>query len=228
MWRLGVRCVELGAQSMDERVLELSRRGHSAEDTIRGVRTLREKGFRVGIQLMPGLPGDSPRRFRETISKVIALHPDMVRLYPAVVLRGTELARRFEAGRYRPLTLSAAVDLCAESCARLEARSIPVIRIGLMSSPSLLREGQIVAGPWHTAFGHLVRSRIYLKGIEAHLPPPGSAAQLSIGVSRRDVPLLRGHKNQGLHWIQSLCGARISRVVVDDTLPRGAVTIEAS
>ena len=134
----GVRTVELGAQSMDDRVLALSRRGHGSGDTVSAVRILQERGFRVGIQLMPGLPGDSPGQFRETINRVITLRPDMARLYPTVVVKGTELARRFTEEQYRPLALSEAVELCAESSVRLEARGIPVIRIGLMSSPTLL------------------------------------------------------------------------------------------
>ena len=76
----GVSTVELGAQSMDDRVLELSKRGHSSGDTVRAVQSLKRYGFRVGIQLMPGLPGDSKEGFYSTIKKVIAMHPDMVRL----------------------------------------------------------------------------------------------------------------------------------------------------
>ena len=57
--RFRVLTVELGAQSMHDDVLRLSKRGHTARDTVEAVRLLKEYGFRVGIQLMPGLPGDS-------------------------------------------------------------------------------------------------------------------------------------------------------------------------
>ena len=102
----------------------------------------------------------------KTIEDVITLHPDMVRLYPTIVINGTELARWYEEKRYHPLQFEVAVKICQESCVRLESKRIPVIRIGLMSSPSLLQEGQIVAGPWHEAFGFLVRSGICQKKIE--------------------------------------------------------------
>jgi histone acetyltransferase (RNA polymerase elongator complex component) len=113
--------VELGAQCMDDTVLGLSKRGHSARDTIRAVRVLREHAFKVGIQLMPGLPGDSREKFRSTIAKVIDLHPDMVRLYPALVIQGTELAKWYREDKFRPLALEEAVEICLESCIRLEA-----------------------------------------------------------------------------------------------------------
>ena len=123
---------------------------------------------------MPGLPGDTEEKFMGTVEEVTRLRPDMVRLYPTVVIHGTELARWYKEGRYRPLGLEAAVRICRESCIRLEGKGIPVIRIGLMSSPSLLEQGQIMAGPWHESFGFLVRSDIFHKGVEPFLPKPGT------------------------------------------------------
>ena len=112
----------------------------------------------AGEELIPGLPGDSEKTFMETVETVASLRPDMVRLYPTVVIRGTDLARWYLEGRYRPLRLEEAVRICRDSCIRLEGEGIAVIRIGLMSSPSLREAGQIVAGPWHEAFGFLVRT----------------------------------------------------------------------
>jgi histone acetyltransferase (RNA polymerase elongator complex component) len=94
----GVTTVELGVQSMDDRVLYLSQRGHTANDTVEAVRMLKGHGFKVGIQLMPGLPGDSKENFSATIEKVLALKPHMARLYPALVIKGTGLARLYDEG----------------------------------------------------------------------------------------------------------------------------------
>ena len=86
MKHYGVRIVELGAQSMDDAVLAACERGHTAGDTVRAVQVLRGNGFSVGMQLMPGLPEDSRTGFASTVTKTIQLHPDMVRLYPALVI----------------------------------------------------------------------------------------------------------------------------------------------
>ncbi|UCF85685.1 MAG: radical SAM protein [Desulfobacteraceae bacterium] len=222
----GVLTVELGAQSMDDKVLVLSKRGHTAEDTVRAVETLRAHGLRVGIQLMPGLPGDSGERFRSTITEVIKLSPDLVRLYPAVVIRGTEMARLYREGRYEPLGLEEAVEICAESCVRLERQGIPVIRIGLMSSPSLLEKGRILAGPWHTAFGFLVRSNIQHQNIQNDLPDWGVVSQIKIRVSKKEVPLVRGYKNQGLQLLKRKTGAKVIRIEPDDSIPPGRIRVE--
>jgi len=222
----GVDTVELGAQSMDDNVLSLSKRGHSASDTIKAVQVLKSHSFKVGIQLMPGLPGDSEEKFHGTVSQVIKLRPDMVRLYPAVVINGTELDRLYKEGLYCPLSVEKAVEICIESCIRLENEGIPVIRIGLMSSPTLLEKGEIVAGPWHTAFGFLVRSGIYHRKIAACLPKPGEAAEFNIYTQKREVPLIRGYKNRGVKWIENLTQAKVIKIRSDDNVPSGTIKVE--
>lgn len=223
---LGVTTVELGSQSMDDRVLELSRRGHTAGDTVEAVRLLRNRGFKVGIQLMPGLPGDSEESFMSTVEKVVRLHPDMVRLYPTVVIRGTELETWYKEMRYRPLSLEEAVRICRMSCVQLEREGIPVIRIGLMASPSLLEKGEIMAGPWHEAFGFLVRSAIHQERIEPYLPIPGEARKITLRVPPMEVPLVRGYKNTGLRAIEEKTGAGIMEILSDETLAPGEIEVE--
>jgi histone acetyltransferase (RNA polymerase elongator complex component) len=224
---MGVSTVELGAQSMVDEVLKHSRRGHTAQDTVESVRMLKEFGFKVGVQLMPGLPGDTQERFMETVEKVIRLRPHMVRLYPTIVLKGTVLEKWFQEKKYHPMPLAKAVNICQESCVRLEDNGIPVIRIGLMSSKTLLEDGQIVAGPWHKAFGFLVRSELYQQRIESYLPEWGLAAKISLRVPHRELPLVRGYKNRGLRSIEEKTGAKVTKVIGDDTVPPGQVVVDS-
>ncbi len=224
--RFGVKTVELGAQSMVDEVLRRSRRGHKAEDTVRAVRLLKERGFRVGIQLMPGLPGDSKAGWRKSIEDVTRLRPEMVRLYPTVVIRGTELAQWYLEKRYRPLSLREAVEECREGCIRFEENGIPVIRLGLMATPALLQDGRIMAGPWHSAFGHLVRSAVYHERLEPSLPFIGFAKQVRLRVPTRDIELLRGYQNQGLRLIERRIGARITALQPDEALAPGTIGVE--
>jgi histone acetyltransferase (RNA polymerase elongator complex component) len=223
---LGVDTVELGAQSMDDEVLRMTRRGHRAEDTERTATLLKQQGFRVGIQLMPGLPGDSAGTFSATVQKVIRIKPDMVRLYPVVVIRGTELAQWVESGSYTPLTLEGAVGICAESCLHLETAGIPVIRIGLMTSASLREKGQVVGGPWHESLGHLVRSEMYQRKITAFLPGQGQAKKIRIRVPSREVALLRGYRNAGLRRIEEETQARVDGIFADDSVPPGRIAVD--
>jgi histone acetyltransferase (RNA polymerase elongator complex component) len=222
----GVSTIELGAQSMSDEVLALSKRGHTGQDTARAVGLLKQHHIRAGIQLMPGLPGDSEEVFLDSVRKVIELDVDMVRLYPTVVIRGTELARWYEEGKYQPLCLEEAVRICKKSCVLLEARGIPVIRMGLISSPALKEEGQILAGPWHDAFGHLVRAEIYFDKIEPQLPHPGETARIRLRVPPREISLVRGFRNQGLYRLQERTGARVEEIIPDPSLLSGLVRVE--
>jgi histone acetyltransferase (RNA polymerase elongator complex component) len=157
-----VTIVELGAQSMDDRVLALSGRGHTALDTERAATLLKERGFTVGLQLMPGLPGDSGDIFRRSILKVIRLKPDMVRLYPALVIKDTPLEELYRTGRYEPLSLESAVAMCRAAFLDFEGAGIRVIRMGLQPTEELEEPGTILAGPFHPAFGQLVESSVLL------------------------------------------------------------------
>lgn len=150
----GMDTVELGVQSLDDEVLRRVGRGYQARDVERAVALLKERGMKVGIQLMQGLPGADAAEALASARRAIALAPDFVRLYPTVVLGGTALAQLYREGRYRPWTLGEATELCRELAALFAAAGIPIIKLGLEFS-SDEREG-ILAGPYHPRFRELV------------------------------------------------------------------------
>ena len=158
----GVRTIELGAQSMNNRVLALSGRGHTAEQTINASRLICSSGFELGLQTMPGLPGASVQDDIDTADQIIALKPDIVRIYPTIVIKGTFLHTMYERGEYLPPALDKTVALCAQLMVKYETEHIKVIRMGLQSSDHICLDGEIAAGPYHPAFGQLVKSYIAL------------------------------------------------------------------
>lgn len=157
---MGVRTIELGVQSMDDQVLAASGRGHTAADSEKAIRCIKKRGLSVGAQLMPGLPGDTPPRSLSSLERVISAGADFIRIYPAVVLRGTELARRHAAGEYIPLTVEEGVSLCKKLLHRAMQAAVPVIRIGLQGDEGL-NERTLLAGCWHPSLGQIVRSELY-------------------------------------------------------------------
>lgn len=218
----GVTTVELGVQSMTPAVLALCQRGHTAAEVPRAVAALRQAGLTVGIQLMVGLPGESPASLLASAQAVVALAPDFVRIYPAVVVAGSELAAWHAAGRYRPLSLGRAVVLVARLKALFDAAAIPVVRMGLHDTPGL--EGGIVAGPHHPAFGELVRARLLGKQIRARLAA-GQGAVRELRLASRDQSLLHGRGGGALRQLE--CGGRLQgvRLCFDPALPRGEVRV---
>lgn len=194
--RFGVETVELGAQSLSDEVLRRSGRGHTAEDVRRAARMLRDAGFRLVLQMMTGLPGDSGAESLATAREIIALRPDGVRIYPTVVVRDTALFELWQRGLYKEHTVEDAVRLCAKLLPLFEAAGIPVIRLGLNPTEELSKGGA-VAGAYHPALGELVRSRILLEKAEALLTgiAPGSRVVLDVQPRLLSQMLGQGRRN---------------------------------
>ena len=185
-----VKTIELGAQSCDDTVLRQSRRGHSAADISTAARLIQERGFHLGIQLMLGLPGQNWRSLRQTVAEVIALRPHCVRLYPLLVVRGSELESLYQQGAYRPLSLGRAVVLTAAMKKRFDAAGIRVLRMGLQASESLSQS--LVAGPYHPAFGELVHARFMLSQTRRLLMNVSEQEPVSLVIAERDQSVFRG------------------------------------
>jgi histone acetyltransferase (RNA polymerase elongator complex component) len=166
----GVRTIELGIQSLDDRVLAASGRGHEAAASLSAIDCVKSSGVTVGAQLMPGLPGDTPASALNSLEQVISAGADFLRIYPTVVLAGTELARRYAAGEFTPLSLERGVLLCKLLLQRAMQAAVPVIRIGLQADDGLDEE-HILAGCWHPALGQLVRSQLYADLLCRFVPP---------------------------------------------------------
>lgn len=151
--RYGVGTVELGAQSMSEEVLRLSGRGHSPADTVKAVAMLKGASIKVGLQFMPGLPGDTESTVMETAGAILALRPDLARVYPALVLKGTPMHKMFLEGSYAPWGLGRMVDVCSLISEMFKEAGVPIVRMGLHPSKEL--EEALVAGPYHQSFRQL-------------------------------------------------------------------------
>ena len=197
-----VETIELGAQSLDDRVLELARRGHTAAQVRTASRLIRQGGFRLGLQLMTGLPGQDRPSLEDTKAQVLALHPDLVRIYPVLVIEGTLLADLWRQGAYRPQTVEEAVDACWPLYRDFTAAGIQVIRLGLQPDRELCAPGHILAGPFHPAFGELVKSRgVGLQVLEKIAELPGGDYNMIITCPDRLASIVRGqHRSNVRLW----------------------------
>jgi histone acetyltransferase (RNA polymerase elongator complex component) len=197
----GVRIVELGVQSMSDEVLAASGRGHTVAQVAEGFFHLRAAGLAVGGQLMLGLPGETTRGHLAGLRRLLALRPDFLRLYPALVLQGSRLATLHEAGCYRPLSLGKAVALAARMKAMCDTAGVRVVRMGLQPSPALARE--VAAGPYHPAFGELVLSRLLFGKARRELARAGPRPRV-LAIAAADESVFRGRGNGGLRRLAAL------------------------
>ena len=222
-----VKTVEIGAQSMVDDVLRLSRRGHTAADVRRAVGLLKRRGFETGMHLMAGLPGDSAAGFACTVEETIALRPDTVRVHPTLIFSGTELAELFYRGEYRPLTMPEAIAAGKYALNKFTAAGITVIRLGLQTTPEMEKAGSIVAGPFHPAFRALVEEAIFfdmaaflLAGLDV------SGREVTFFVSPHDSSSFRGQKNGNLRAIKRQFSLKQLQVAVAAEQPRGALAVD--
>jgi histone acetyltransferase (RNA polymerase elongator complex component) len=209
-----VTTIELGVQSMDDAVLILSGRGHTATNTMNAVKLIRSRDFVLGLQLMPGLPGDSAERFMKTIDAVLELKPDFVRIYPSLVIKDTPLEDLYTSGRYLPLTLDDAVLLCREALERFELAGIDVIRIGLQPTEELEKPGTIIAGPYHPAFRQLVESSILLDKMRSALRASKvKSGVVTFRVNPKDVSAAIGQQRSNIKQLEKEFGVQNIRIV---------------
>jgi histone acetyltransferase (RNA polymerase elongator complex component) len=164
----GVRTIELGIQSFSDTVLQASCRGYTAAQAVAGCQQVLDAGFDLGIQLMPGLPGDGAVHQAQTLKTTLEIQPHYLRIYPTLVLANTALAKIYETGNYTPLSLEEAIALCAEWQDAAEARGITVIKTGLHAD---IDNEQILAGPFHPGFGELVTIERLFQRITAAYQP---------------------------------------------------------
>ncbi|HVN70774.1 MAG TPA: radical SAM protein [Desulfomonilia bacterium] len=206
----GFEELEIGIQSMDERVLEASSRGHSRDDAVRACKMVKDSGMRLGVQLMPGLPGEDSPSFKQTVDALAELHPDTARIYPTTVLAGTGLEVLYNNGGYRPLSLEEAVKRALYAAIVLEGLGCTILRMGLPQSPGL----RVIAGPYHPSFGFLVRAFGYRMMAQRMVDELGDGCELQ--VHSRDIPELIGYRRSTLEDLRFSYS-------FNDALPRGYI-----
>lgn len=192
----GVRTIELGAQSMDDKVLELSGRGHTSDDTRTSSALIKERGFELILQMMVGLPGSDRDTELKTAREICRLSPDGVRIYPTCVIDDTPLYDMYKSGDYKALTVDEAVDICADIAAIFRDNNIPIVRLGLNPTDEL-SSGGVKAGAYHPALGEMVYSRIFYNDMAPFVPKdrpfeivvPPRMLSIAVGQKRRNIPL---------------------------------------
>jgi histone acetyltransferase (RNA polymerase elongator complex component) len=189
----GLDLVEIGAQTFDDAVLAASGRGHDAAAIGRAARAVRAAGLDLGLQLLPGLPGHTPEILARDVAETCALAPEIVRLYPCLVIDGTPLADLYRAGGYRPWDLEATLNALAGAMLPLWRAGVRVARLGLAPQAGL--EAAILAGPRHPALGARVRARALFSLVAAEVAALGQKPA-GLAAPRRFAGELFGHARE--------------------------------
>lgn len=205
----GVNTIELGVQSLDDEVLRLSDRGHGSSHVYQAVNLIKSYGFKLGLQMMLGLPGDTRKKSIETAREFIRLKPDCVRIYPSLVIKNTNLERDYLNGEYKPLSLDGAIDLTTILLVMFNLSGINVIRVGLQPTENIQMGKDVVAGPFHAAFRQLVEANIMKYILDNKLQ------SLDFSIAGKDIVLesngkiisnLAGQKSSNIKYLKEKYG----------------------
>lgn len=215
--------IELGVQSLDDEVLIKAGRGHSAEDVRRASKLIKEYGFILGHQIMPGLPGSNAYKDINTAKESIDMKPDICRIYPSLVIKDTPMETLYERGEYVPYTLEEAIDVCKEIYSLYVANDINVIRIGLQPTENINLNGDIVAGPFHPSIRELVEGAVLNDLIKEKIKKIDKDAVLSL--NERDLSKLYANKKEFFKDMTRKIYPKKIHVTIDNDLNRGFFTL---
>ncbi len=227
--KYNVKTIELGVQSTNNYILARCKRGHSFEDVIKASKLIRLYGFRLGHQMMVGLPDSTEKDDIQTAKDIIKLKPKMVRIYPVLVIKGTELEEELNKKDFIPLTVGQAVERTKEIVKLFNQKHIQVIRVGLQNTDSItdpsLKESEVIAGPYHPAFGQLVEDAIwYDKIVDEIKKINAKVIKVEIEANSADINNIVGHKKENINKLKDTY-ALIAIVKKNDEIKKGKFKI---
>lgn len=189
-----VTTIELGAQSFDDKVLSNAQRGHNTTQIIEASNLIKEYGFKLGLQIMTGLPGDTLETTIFSAQRVIDLGATDTRIYPVVVIKDTALHNWFNKGKFTPLTTEEAVYRVKHIIPMFEDSGVNIIRVGLHPSEGLLSGEELVAGPFHPGFRELVYTELW-NDILNKIPSANDMC-IEISIPEKEVNYAIGYKSK--------------------------------
>ena len=225
-----VETIELGVQSANDYILKRANRGHSFADVKKASKLIRWYGFKLGHQMMVGLPESTRLDEVNTAKELIKLKPKMVRIYPVLVIKNTRLEKEFLDEKYTPLTVVQAVETCKELVSMFNRKRIEVIRVGLQNTEEITdpnAEGsEVVAGPYHPAFRQLVESGLWYDTIVAKIKKLNvKVKKVQVIVNPQDVNNVIGHKRENVEKLKEMYTLDLV-VKQDENIKQGKIEVE--
>ena len=198
-----VKTIELGVQSANDYILKRTNRGHTFEDVKKASKMIRWNGFKLGHQMMVGLPESTRIDEINTARALIKLKPKMVRIYPVLVVKNTQLEKEYQEGKYDPLPLVQAVEICKELVRMFADKKIEIIRVGLQNTDEIAeprcKQSEVVAGPYHPAFRQLVESAMWYDAIVEKIKKLNmKVKEVEVSVNPIDANNVIGHKKENV------------------------------
>ncbi|CEN94228.1 elongator complex protein 3 [Paraclostridium sordellii] len=201
-----VSIIELGVQSLDDKVLIDSVRGHSDKDVFESAKLIKKYGINLGLQMMIGLPSDTEEKCIYTAKKFIDLKPDCVRVYPTLVVKETGLEKLLQENKYNPFSLEESIDIVKKVLVLFYINNVNVIRVGLQATEDIAIGKEVLAGPYHPAYRELVESKMYGDYIEYLIKKYNAKKNIDVLVNKKNVSRILGNKKSNVKKLKEKYG----------------------
>ncbi len=198
---LGMRNIELGAQSTNDEVLKHCKRGHTYNDIAEASQIILSEGITLGLQMMIGLPFDSEEKDFHTAEDIVNLGAKETRIYPCIVVKDTELESMYNSGEYKALSIEEAVKRSSKLYTYFTDNQVKVLRIGLHASDELDNEAY-VAGPYHKNFAEMVFSNIWKEKLTQTLTKTETLKNIIINVPASQINHAIGWKGENKKMLE--------------------------
>lgn len=228
--RYKVKTIELGVQSANDYILKRTNRGHTFADVKKASRMIRWRGFKLGHQMMVGLPESTRIDEMNTAKALIKLKPKMIRIYPVLVVKNTQLEKDYQEGKYDALPLVQAVEICKELVRMFANKKIEIIRVGLQNTDEIAEPGseesEVIAGPYHPAFRQLVESAMWYDAIVGKIKKLNvKVKEVEVTVNPIDVNNVIGHKKENISKLKEIYDVDLI-LKQDENIKQGKSKIE--
>lgn len=223
-----VTIIELGVQSLDESVLLNSNRGHNSECVYESSELILKNGFKLGLQMMLGLPGDTVDKVIYTAEEFVKISPHFVRIYPVLVIKDTGLESLFKSKVYEPWSIEQTVETCKQIYVKFAKKGIKVIRIGLQTSEDITLGRDVVAGPFHPSIGEMVYSSVFRDIIESVVDSKGKLTgdTITLKLNKKYISKAIGNKKSNRIYFKNKYNMELNLIdleseniiIVEDTI----------
>jgi len=159
-----VKMIEIGVESFDEKVLKEAKRPHGVKDVYNSIDLIKKEKIPFGIHLMTDLPYSDYNKDLRSVIETVNLKPNVVRIHPTVVLKGSQLEKDYRENKYNPKSVDETVSDLWKFYVLINAKNIKISRIGICLYGE--QKKSVVAGPYHESLGDIVKSIVYLNILE--------------------------------------------------------------
>ena len=175
--------------------------------------------------MMVGLPESTALDEINTARDLIKLKPKIVRIYPVLVIKKTELEEQYKNGEYEPLSITQAVERCKEIADLFNQNKITIIRIGLQNTEEITdpsnEKSEVIAGPYHPAFRQLVEGRMWYDAIVSKIKKCNTKVKIvEIKANPEDINNIIGHKKENIEKLKDLYDVDVI-IKPDETIKNG-------